>query len=95
MRDVVGRLFGRLGLAGAILIASFFVFGVMAGAVVVHRLQASPSASIDQQGEGTESAPGQGAGEKTDNEAGESESRQATAARTNPPKGAENSQNED
>jgi hypothetical protein len=51
VRDVVARLFQRLGLAGALLIASFFVFGVMAGAVVAHRLSTTPISSVQQQSE--------------------------------------------
>ena len=59
MSDVVGGVFarlgvvfGRLGVAGAILIAAFFIFGVLAGAVVVNRLNASPTADVQEQGEG-------------------------------------------
>jgi len=43
-------------MAGAILIASVFVFGVLAGAVVVNRLQATPSADVQEQGDKAEKA---------------------------------------
>lgn len=46
----------RLGLAGAILIASVFVFGVLAGAVVVNRLQTTPTAGVQEQGDKAEKA---------------------------------------
>lgn len=49
-------MFRRLGLTGAILIASFFVFGVLAGAVVVHRLEVAPAADVQGQGEQKEKA---------------------------------------
>jgi hypothetical protein len=38
-------------MVGAILIASALIFGAIAGGVVVHRLQAAPTASSDQQGD--------------------------------------------
>ncbi len=47
--DLVRRLLDRLGMAGAILIASALIFGAIGGGVVVHRLQATPSASSSQQ----------------------------------------------
>ena len=36
-------------MVGAILIASALIFGAIAGGVVVHRLQATPSASTEHQ----------------------------------------------
>ena len=42
-------LFHRLGLVGAILIASALIFGAIAGGVIVHRLQTTPTASSEQQ----------------------------------------------
>jgi uncharacterized membrane protein len=50
LSDVVGVI-GRLGVAGAILIAAVFVFGVLAGAVVVHRLDTAPTADVQEQGQ--------------------------------------------
>jgi hypothetical protein len=47
--DVVKGVFGRLGMVGAILIASALIFGAIAGGVVVHRLQFPPAASHTQQ----------------------------------------------
>lgn len=47
--DLVRRLFDRLGVVGAILLASALIFGAIAGAVVVHRLQAVPTASSQQE----------------------------------------------
>ena len=57
--DVVRGLLHRLGLVGAILIASALIFGAIAGGVVVHRLQATPTASSEhQQGEqGAQESP--------------------------------------
>jgi hypothetical protein len=56
----------RIGLAGAILIAAVFVFGVMAGAVVVNRLLTSPAADVQGQGEGADKAEKAEPGEKAD-----------------------------
>lgn len=53
---MVGSFLNRLGLAGAILIASVFVFGVLAGAVVVNRLQTAPTADVQEQGDKAEKA---------------------------------------
>jgi len=53
---VVGIFLRRLGLAGAILIVSVFVFGVLAGAVVVNRLQATLNADVQEQGDKAEKA---------------------------------------
>ena len=58
--DVVRGVFGRLGMVGAILLASALIFGAIAGGVVVHRLQPAPAASstqhrgdnVDEQGDG-------------------------------------------
>lgn len=45
-------------MVGAILIASALIFGAIAGGVVVHRLQATPTASSEQQGDqGAEKSP--------------------------------------
>jgi hypothetical protein len=46
---VVRGVFGRLGMAGAILLASALIFGAIAGGVIVHRLESKPSASSTQQ----------------------------------------------
>jgi hypothetical protein len=59
LSDVVGVI-GRLGVAGAILIAAVFVFGVLAGAVVVNRLQESPTASVSEQGDKADAADNKG-----------------------------------
>jgi hypothetical protein len=53
---VVGTFLRRLGLAGAILVAAVFVFGVLAGAVVVNRLNASPTADVQEQGDKADKA---------------------------------------
>jgi hypothetical protein len=59
LSDVVGVI-GRLGVAGAILMAAVFVFGVLAGAVVVNRLQEFPIASVSEQGEKADAGEKQG-----------------------------------
>jgi uncharacterized membrane protein len=59
VRDVVRNLFHRLGTVGVILLASALLFGVLAGAVVVHRLDTAPSAS-------SESAQNDKAGQQND-----------------------------
>jgi hypothetical protein len=59
LSDVVGVI-GRLGVAGAILIAAVFVFGVLAGAVVVNRLQEFPTASVFEQGDKADAADKEG-----------------------------------
>jgi len=57
-RDVVANLLHRLGMVGAIVIASALIFGAVAGGVIVHRLDTTPSASSEQ-------AQGDESGEKT------------------------------
>ena len=47
---MVRNFFSRIGLAGAILVASLAIFAFLAGGVVVHRLETTPTAS-EQQGE--------------------------------------------
>lgn len=47
--DLVTSLFGRLGMVGAILVASALIFGVLAGGVLVQRLHATPAASSQPQ----------------------------------------------
>jgi hypothetical protein len=46
---VVKGVFVRLGMVGAILLASALIFGAIAGGVVVHRLQSPPAASGTQE----------------------------------------------
>ena len=48
VRDVVANAFRRLGMVGAIVRASALIFGAIAGGVIVHRLDANPSASSEQ-----------------------------------------------
>ena len=48
---MVRNFFSRIGLAGAILIASLAIFAFLAGGVVVHRLETTPTASSEQAGE--------------------------------------------
>ncbi len=42
---MVKGVFDRLGMAGAILLASALIFGAIGGGVTVHRLQPAPTAS--------------------------------------------------
>ncbi len=58
VRDVVANLLHRLGMVGAIVIASALIFGAVAGGVIVHRMDTTPSASSEQ-------AQGDESGEKT------------------------------
>jgi hypothetical protein len=46
---VVKGVFVRLGMVGAILLASALIFGAIAGGVVVHRLESAPAASGTQE----------------------------------------------
>ena len=48
---MVRSLTSRIGLAGLILMASLVIFAFLAGGVVVHRLETTPTASSEQQGE--------------------------------------------
>lgn len=48
VRDVVANLFHRLGIVGAIVIASALIFGAVAGGVIVHRVDTTSSASSEQ-----------------------------------------------
>ena len=70
VRDVVSNLFNRLGTVGVILLASALLFGVLAGAVVVHRLDTAPTAS-------NESAQNDKAGQNSDQQANPAKSRHA------------------
>ena len=60
VRDVVTNLFHRLGMVGAIVIASALIFGAVAGGVIVHRLDTTSSASSEQaQGDESDQKAGQ------------------------------------
>src|SRR5260370_21048869 len=54
VRDVVANLLHRLGMVGAIVIASALIFGAVAGGGIVNRLDTTPTASSGQP-QGTES----------------------------------------
>lgn len=59
---MVTSLVSRIGAAGLILIASLVIFAFLAGGVVVHRLETSPTASGQQeekQGEQAETDQGE------------------------------------
>lgn len=47
--DVVKGVFGRLGMVGAILIASALIYGAIAGGVIIHRLESPRVASSAQE----------------------------------------------
>jgi hypothetical protein len=47
--DVVRGAFGRLGMVGAILVASALIYGAIAGGVLIHRLESPPVASSTQE----------------------------------------------
>jgi len=57
--DVVRGVFGRLGLVGAILVASAVIYGAIAGAVVIHRVESPPVASSTQERGNTADEPGE------------------------------------
>ena len=63
---MVRNFFSRIGLAGAILVASLAIFAFLAGGVVVHRLETTPTASSEQQGE-----------QQAENDQGESKAKKA------------------
>ena len=48
VRDVVTNFFRRIGMVGAVVLASALIFGAVAGGVFVHRLDTTPSASSEQ-----------------------------------------------
>ena len=54
VRDLVTSVIRRLGVAGAILIASVVFFAALGGAVVVHRLQTASTATVHEKGETAE-----------------------------------------
>lgn len=58
MRDVVRNVVNRLGMVGVILLASALLFGALAGAIVVYRVETMPTAS-------NESTQAGSAGEKS------------------------------
>ena len=45
----MGNLFSRIGITGLSIVAAALIFGVLAGGIVVHRLEASPAASQSEQ----------------------------------------------
>lgn len=47
--DLVKGVFGRLGMVGAILVASALIFGAIAGGVVIHRLESARVAATTQE----------------------------------------------
>jgi Na+/glutamate symporter len=49
MGSPLQRLIARLGMSGLIIVAAALIFGVLAGGVVVHRLETSPAAQEQQQ----------------------------------------------
>jgi hypothetical protein len=63
--DVVKGVFERLGMVGAIVLATALIFAGIAGVVVVHRLDSAPAASTvheqgnnsDEQGDGPSQMP--------------------------------------
>ena len=46
--DVVRNAISRIGMAAVILMVSMVIFAFLAGGVVVHRLQTSPMATVEQ-----------------------------------------------
>jgi len=74
---VVRNFFSRIGLAGAILIASLAIFAFLAGGVVVHRLDTTPTASSEQTGEqASENDQGESKAKKANHGQGHSKSSQ-------------------
>ena len=74
---MVRNFFSRIGLAGAILIASLAIFAFLAGGVVVHRLDTTPAASSEQAGEqASENDQGESKAKKTNHGQGHSKSSQ-------------------
>lgn len=51
----MGNVFSRLGMTGLIIVAAALIFGVLAGGVIVHRLEATPVASQSEQQQGESS----------------------------------------
>ena len=49
MASTLRRLFARLGMTELFIVIAALVFGVLAGGVIVHRLEASPTSSQEQQ----------------------------------------------
>jgi hypothetical protein len=45
VRDVVRNVYGRLGMVGVILLVSALIFSALAGGVIIHRLDMTPTAS--------------------------------------------------
>src|SRR5258708_7365258 len=72
VRDVVANLLHRLGMVGAIVIASALIFGAVAGGVIVHRLDTTPSASSEQ-AQGDESGEKTSEGHQDSSESGDSQ----------------------
>ncbi|HXI95184.1 MAG TPA: hypothetical protein VNG04_03600 [Candidatus Acidoferrum sp.] len=70
-------VFGRLGMVGAILVASALIYGAVAGAVIIHRLDSPPAASSTQE---QGSSPDK-QGEKVDAQGTRSVEEQAAKAR--------------
>jgi len=73
--DLVRNFVSRVGLAGIILIASLVIFAFLAGGVVVHRLETTPTAAGQQEEKQGEQA--------AENDQGESKSKKASQGRGN------------
>lgn len=43
------RLFSQLGMTGLVIVLAVLVFGILAGGIVVHRLDTTPAASQSEQ----------------------------------------------
>jgi hypothetical protein len=80
---MVGNFFRRLGLAGGILIAAVLVFGVLAGAVVSHRLQLATFGEVQGQGERDARGEDQGESQEKDSDEGQSDKSGSSKNSTN------------
>jgi uncharacterized membrane protein len=63
--DLVKGVFERLGMVGAIVLATALIFAGIAGGVVVHRLEAAPAASSTQEQGNQSDEQGDGPARKT------------------------------
>jgi hypothetical protein len=88
----LGVVFGRLGVAGAILVAAFFLFGVLAGAVVVNRVQTASIGDVREQGEQDQKAEQY---EKDGEDKGESKPKHPNNGHSQKPKSPEKSPDND
>jgi hypothetical protein len=82
MGSFLRRLIAQLGMTGLVIVFAALVFGVIAGGVIVHRLEASPAVGQEAQKGDNSAQPGENSAQKGKNSSqqGESSGQQGDAS---------------